>query len=368
MSTVVLRNLVKRFGPAVAVDEVNLEINQGELFSLLGSSGCGKTTTLRCVAGLELPTSGEILFDGTDVAQVPPYDRDCGMVFQNYALFPHMTVQENVAYGLMARRYRSAGLAGKLACLLRTVSSMLPSEERHRVAEALDLVEMGHLGERRPGQLSGGQQQRVALARALVTRPRVLLFDEPLGALDAKLRVKVREEIRRIQQRSGITTLYVTHDQEEALSISDRIAVMNQGKVVQMGTPEELYLKPRTRFLADFIGLTNIFTGTATEWGVRLGDLELKSDHPLPSAGGPVSFAVRPDAVRILAADEAGTNVFDGQVTLRMFLGTVIKYEVAVNGVTWTVSAPQSAAHREVDPGEAVRLACSPADVLVLEA
>ncbi len=366
MSQVVLRNLTKQFGPALAVDNVNLEIAQGELFSLLGSSGCGKTTTLRCVAGLELPTSGEILFGERNVAQVPPYDRDCGMVFQNYALFPHMTVADNVAYGLMARRYRQAGLLGKLSNLVRTVTASIPPEERKQVAEALDLVEMGHLGERRPNQLSGGQQQRVALARALVTRPQVLLFDEPLGALDAKLRVKVREEIRRIQQRAGITTLYVTHDQEEALSISDRIAVMNGGKVIQMGSPEDLYLRPQSRFLADFIGLTNIFSGKAGQASVALEGVELKTTGELPASGSAVSVAVRPDALRILGEEESAPNQMEAKVALRMFLGTIIKYEVESAGRTWTVAAPQQASRREYDPGESVRLGCEPSDVLVL--
>ncbi len=366
MSQVVLKQLTKQFGTALAVNNVNLDIAQGELFSLLGSSGCGKTTTLRCVAGLELPSSGQILFGERDVAQVPPYDRDCGMVFQNYALFPHMTVADNVAYGLMARRYRNAGLMGKLSNLLRTVSASIPAEEKKQVAEALDLVEMGHLGDRRPNQLSGGQQQRVALARALVTRPQVLLFDEPLGALDAKLRVKVREEIRRIQQRAGITTLYVTHDQEEALSISDRIAVMNGGKVIQMGSPEDLYLRPQSRFLADFIGLTNIFPCKAGAGAVALEGLELKTAGELPAGGTDLSVAVRPDALRILGEGESAPNEIEAKVTLRMFLGTVIKYEMAAGPRTWTVAAPQQASRKEYDPGETVKLGCEPSDVLVL--
>lgn len=354
MTSVALNSLVKKFGQTTAVDNVSLTIEEGELFSLLGSSGCGKTTTLRCVAGLELPTSGEILFGDEDVAQVPPYDRDCGMVFQNYALFPHMTIADNVAYGLMARRYRKAGFGEKVATLVKTVFSSIGREEREQVSGALQMVELGGYEDRKPGQLSGGQQQRVALARALVTRPRVLLFDEPLGALDAKLRVKMREEIRRIQKRAGITTIYVTHDQEEALAISDRIAVMNAGKVVQMGSPEDLYLRPRSRFLADFIGLTNIFDGSFLEtWG-------LKSAQP---AEGKFAIAIRPDAIRFSGQ---ATNQLEGEVALKMFMGTSVKYTVTVGAERLTVFIPQAEVDSGLDAGDKVSLAFKPEDVLIL--
>ncbi|MGE0489446.1 MAG: ABC transporter ATP-binding protein [Vulcanimicrobiota bacterium] len=361
MSSVVLRQLVKSFGSNLAVDHIDLDIGQGELFSLLGSSGCGKTTTLRCVAGLELPTSGEILFGEENVAQVPPYDRDCGMVFQNYALFPHMSIADNVAYGLMARRFRGSGLGGRISALLRTVFSAIPDEEKKQVHEALDMVELKGYEDRRPTQLSGGQQQRVALARALVTRPRVLLFDEPLGALDAKLRVKMREEIRRIQKRAGITTLYVTHDQEEALAISDRIAVMNKGKVVQMGSPEDLYLRPRSRFLADFIGLTNIFESEKAEGGVRIksGPL-LKTSAKAESAP---AVAVRPEAIRF---GDQGDNVLEGTVNLKMFMGTTVKYVVSVGGQDFVAAIPQAEADSGVASGDTVKLSFPAEDVLVL--
>jgi len=367
MSSVGIRRLVKRYGSTLAVQGVDLEIADGEFFSLLGASGCGKTTTLRCVAGLEEPSSGEILLDGQDVAHVPPAERDCGMVFQNYALFPHMTVADNVAYGLMARRYRAAGLVGRLGVLLRAASSVLPRQERRKVQEALDLVELQGTEDRRPGQLSGGQQQRVALARALVTRPRVLLFDEPLGALDARLRVKMREEIRRIQKRAGITTLYVTHDQEEALSISDRVAVMNQGRVVQSGPPEELYLHPRSRYLADFIGLTNLFQATASGPGrVRiLGGPELPIPHGVPSHG-PFTVAIRPEALRFLEEGRPDSATFRGQVQLRMFLGSTVKFVVACGALELTV-AVQASHQVQARVGDEVCLGVAPQDLLVLE-
>ncbi len=368
MSRVEIRNLVKIFGATRAVDQVSLEVGDGEFFSLLGASGCGKTTTLRCVAGLETPSGGGILFDGQDVAGVPTWDRDCGMVFQNYALFPHMTVADNVAYGLMARRYRKAGLLGRMGWLVRAVSACLPSEDLARVREALAMVELEGLEERRPGQLSGGQQQRVALARALVIRPRVLLCDEPLGALDARLRVKMRQEIRRIQRRAGITTLYVTHDQEEALAVSDRIAVMNQGRVVQVGPPEELYLRPRTRFLADFIGLTNLFPARLEGPG-RVRILEgpvLPTTHALP-AQGTFSVAVRPESLRLLGAGEEAPGSFTGRVQLRMFMGSTVKYVVASGSLEWTVAAPLASGVESFAMGDEVRVGLQPEDLLVLE-
>jgi ABC-type Fe3+/spermidine/putrescine transport system ATPase subunit len=237
-----LVEVTKHFGPTVAVDRVSLEIEEGSFFTLLGPSGCGKTTLLRVVAGFHLPDRGEVYLRERRITHVPPHLRGTAMVFQEYALFPHMTVEENVAYGLRMRRVPAA-------------------EARTRVARVLELV--GLVGQERkyPHQLSGGQQQRVALARALVVEPEVLLLDEPLSNLDAKLRVRVREELRELQRRLGQTTVYVTHDQEEALALSDRIAVMNTGRVLQVGTPEEIYLRPKNRFVADFVGLANFLEG-----------------------------------------------------------------------------------------------------------
>ncbi len=370
MTSVKLQGLVKRFGSTVAVDKVELEIAPGELFSLLGSSGCGKTTTLRCVAGLEIPSAGKILFADNDVTNLPPYYRDCGMVFQNYALFPHMTVLDNVAYGLMAKRFRQANLIGKATILISTVWSSIPEPERNRVMEALDMVELADMATRKPAQLSGGQQQRVALARALVTKPKVLLFDEPLGALDAKLRVKMREEIRRIQKNAGITTLYVTHDQEEALAISDRIAVMNQGKVVQMGTPEELYRSPRTKFIADFIGLTNIYRARATGENTILllessPPLELICKTKLPPPGTEIYAAVRPEGINMHPTQ--ATNQLTAQVNMKMFMGATTKYTFSLNGLQLTASIPQSISRDDIQVGDEIALGISPDDVLILE-
>ena len=236
---VAVRNLTKRFGPLEVVSGINLAIEEGEMFTLLGPSGCGKTTLLRLIAGFYAPDEGEVCFDERKVNDVPPHERGIGMVFQNYALWPHMTVFENVAYGLKLQNIGRADI---------TV----------RVTSALEKVKLSGLGARYPGQLSGGQQQRVALARALVLNPKILLLDEPLSNLDAKIRIQVRAEIRKLQKELGITTVYVTHDQEEALTLSDRIAVFSQGKVLQLGPPKELYERPANRFVADFIGINNL--------------------------------------------------------------------------------------------------------------
>ncbi len=256
-----LVDLVKRFGEFAAVDGINLQMPSGEFFSLLGPSGCGKTTSLRMIAGFERPTEGQILLDGVDMVQTPPHKRDVNTVFQNYALFPHLTVEENVAFGL---KYQKASR----------------QEIRERVGRALELVQMSQFVRRRPNQLSGGQQQRVALARALILNPKVLLLDEPLGALDAKLRKRLQIELKALQEEVGITFIYVTHDQEEALTMSDRIAVMSQGRVEQVGQPKEIYENPATAYVADFLGVSNLMdaeaAGPAPEGcRVKLGEFDL---------------------------------------------------------------------------------------------
>src|SRR6476469_7018520 len=240
-----LEQLVKSFGEVVAVDGIDLDMPPGEFFTMVGPSGCGKTTTLRMIAGFERPTSGRILLDGDDVAQTPPHRRNVNTVFQSYALFPHLNVADNVAFGLKYKKVTKA-------------------ERTTMVNEALALVQLADYGKRKPGQLSGGQQQRVALARALVLRPRVLLLDEPLGALDARLRKDLQVELKALQQNLGITFVYVTHDQEEALTMSDRLAVMSDGHVEQMGDPQEVYEAPDTLFVAEFLGVSNLLSGTAT--------------------------------------------------------------------------------------------------------
>ena len=303
--------VTKKFGEVIAVDEVSFEIASGELVTLLGPSGCGKTTTLRMIAGLELATAGQIYIGARNVTGLPATARDVAMVFQSYALFPHMTVSENVAYGL-------------------TVSGTAKRDSRERAEAALELVGLAGYGDRLPSELSGGQQQRVAVARAVVLEPEVLLFDEPLSNLDAKLRRRVREEVRELQQKLGITTVYVTHDQEEALAVSDRIIVMNDAVIAQIGTPRQLYEEPASRFVADFIGDANI-VNTMIEHvengraGVYSGGLKLD----LPSRGltpGPALLAVRPRAALLSATPSNGGA--EVMVAKSAYLGSHMEYEV----------------------------------------
>jgi ABC-type Fe3+/spermidine/putrescine transport system ATPase subunit len=319
-TSLILEGLCKAFGaPGDRVDavrDVSLEVRAGELFTLLGPSGCGKTTTLRLIAGLENPTAGRIIFDGQDFTSLPPFRRNLGMVFQSYALYPHMNIFENVAYGLRARRATEADL-------------------RRRVGEALELVGLAALAARRPGQLSGGQQQRIALARALVYGPRLLLLDEPLSNLDAKLRVYMREEIRKIQQQAGITTVYVTHDQEEALSISDRLAVMYQGRVVQVAAPTVAYEAPASVGVADFLGRANFLGAevvgpSGEEVRVRLplgAGLTVRRGTAAwgPVAGEPATLFIRPERVRVADGSE-GAVTLEVTVSRCTFLGGLVRY------------------------------------------
>lgn len=330
-----VRNVTKRFpglskqpgSEVVAVDNVTIEIYDGEFFSLLGPSGCGKTTTLRMIAGFEHPTEGEIYIRGRPMGLTPPYQRNTNMVFQNYALFPHMTIARNVAFGLEMKKVSRAEVA-------------------RRVQEALEMVRLPKFGPRKPDQLSGGQQQRIALARALVNRPEVLLLDEPLGALDLKLRKEMQIELKTLQKEVGITFVYVTHDQEEALTMSDRIAVMHDGQVLQVGTPTRIYERPECRFVADFIGDTNFLQGAVQE---QRGELvTVLVDETLPvvaqsewalDAGTQVSVAVRPEKLRLLP-DPApeGRNSFPCQVEQVVYVGTDTRFQVRLSAnVTLTV-------------------------------
>jgi spermidine/putrescine transport system ATP-binding protein len=296
-----LRGLTKRFDE-IAVDNIDLIVASGEFFSLLGPSGCGKTTTLRLIAGFEQPTSGKILLDGVDVSDVPPHRRNVNTVFQSYALFPFLNVFDNVAFGLRHRAVSKADL-------------------RRRVNEALDLVHMSSFAKRRPGQLSGGQQQRVALARALVLNPAVLLLDEPLGALDAKLRRALKVELKALQERVGITFLYVTHDQEEALTMSDRLAVMNAGRIVQIGTSRQVYEEPADTYVADFLGAANLMeVEVVSEGALRIGDFALASQRCEASSGS-AHAVIRPERVRIEAHGSAGDNRVPAMVERVVFLG-----------------------------------------------
>jgi putative spermidine/putrescine transport system ATP-binding protein len=311
-----LRGLTKRYQGTVAIDDLTLDVAAGEFLTLLGPSGSGKTTVLMAIAGFVQPTSGEILLDGRPITRLPPEAREFGVVFQGYALFPHMTVAENVAYPLKVRRVASA-------------------ERASRVRETLDLVQLGHLSDRRPAQLSGGQQQRVALARALVFRPNLLLLDEPLSALDKSLRTELQIELKRLHGRIGTTFVNVTHDQEEAITMSDRIAIMRGGRLMQMGSPAELFERPRSRFVAGFLGRSNFLEArvTATGNAVALECLGAPLHQALapgwsPVVGEVVVLALRPNKIMVLGAGEEAPNVVTGRITTALYAGTVLQLVV----------------------------------------
>ncbi len=309
---VVLVDLVKRFADVTAVDGIDLDMPPGEFFSLLGPSGCGKTTTLRLIAGFERPDEGQILLDGVDMAQTPPHKRNVNTVFQNYALFPHLSVADNVGFGL---RYKD----------------VTKQEARKKIAEALELVRMSGLERRRPSQLSGGQQQRVALARALVLNPAVLLLDEPLGALDAKLRKALQIELKALQEEVGVTFVYVTHDQEEALTMSDRLAVMSNGRVEQVGTPSEVYEEPTTTYVADFLGVSNLMDAhadgadTRGHAKLRLGEFDLSAARGDTDALGAVKVVIRPERVHLEEAGSGGENRVPGMVERVVYVGSTMQ-------------------------------------------
>ncbi|MEZ5583974.1 MAG: putative 2-aminoethylphosphonate ABC transporter ATP-binding protein [Candidatus Competibacteraceae bacterium] len=296
-------NIVKKFGDFVALQNVDLDIYRGEFICFLGPSGCGKTTLLRAIAGLDIQTSGRIFQDGMDVSALPPSERDFGIVFQSYALFPNLTVRRNVAYGLENRKRPKA-------------------EINQRVDQLLDTVGLSEHANKYPAQISGGQQQRVALARAFATTPGLLLLDEPLSALDAKVRVRLRHEIKELQRRLGVTTILVTHDQEEALAMADRVVVMNQGGIAQVGTPQEIYCSPQSAFIADFIGTMNFLDGVQVDTNrVRLGEQELDCDTDFLAANSPVTVAIRPEDVMVQGAEVGTANTFEVEISDMEFLG-----------------------------------------------
>jgi spermidine/putrescine transport system ATP-binding protein len=342
-----LENVVKKFDETVAVDGISLEVPHGSFFALLGPSGCGKTTTLRMIGGFEEPTAGRIFLGDTDVVGRPPYKRDVNTVFQSYALFPHMSTEDNVAFGLERRKLAKA-------------------EIKRRVHEILELVGLAALARRKPRQLSGGQQQRVALARALVNNPRVLLLDEPLGALDLKLRKQMQLELKRIQHEVGITFIHVTHDQEEAMTMADTIAVMNLGHIEQLGPPAELYERPMTAFVAGFLGISNMLAGTVEgEHAVRLANgTVVRAD--VNGKTGSVAVGVRPEKITI--GDGGGANVLEGTVAETAYIGVATQVVLHTAAGTVHVFAQNiDAGGRVPPPGSNVRLSWSPESTFVVD-
>lgn len=357
MVSIKTRGLVKRFGDLIALNQLDLDIEAGELFFLLGPSGCGKTTLLRSIAGFHIPEEGKVLFDGEDVTKLPPHKRETAMMFQSYALWPHMNVFKNVAFGLEERKVEKA-------------------EIKKRVEDALDMVKMGGLGQRKINQLSGGQQQRVALARALVVRPRCLMLDEPLSNLDAKLRIEMRTEIRRICKEFGLTAIYVTHDQKEALSIADRMAILDGGHFAQIGAPEEIYRNPKNALVASFIGETNLITGEisgndADSWTVstragefigRVGDPDWK-----PASGEAVQLSIRPECLSLLE-EKPDSNAIVGTLDESIYLGETAQYSLKTDAGIIRIS--------ELNPRRVVRdntnhafyASADPVDVVIVPA
>jgi putative spermidine/putrescine transport system ATP-binding protein len=322
MTFLELTNVQKHFGDVVAVDDFNLFVERGEFVSFLGPSGCGKTTTLRMIAGFEQPTGGTIVVDGSDITHRPPNRRNVGMVFQSYALFPNMTVADNIGFGLKVR-----GRPRK--------------EISKRVSELLDLIHLADRGGRFPYQLSGGQQQRVALARALAIEPQVLLLDEPLSALDAKIRITLRKEIRSIQRQLGITTIYVTHDQEEALSLSDRVVVMNEGRIEQIGSPADIYNFPATPFVASFVGTLNLLAAQVVDASaarLSVAGQEVRASKPVEGArnGATVTLAVRPEGIELRS--DGGANRLSGVMEDASFLGSIVRIRIRLGDETTTLS------------------------------
>ena len=340
------RSVSKRYGSVRAVSDVDLAVPKGAFVALLGPSGCGKTTCLRMIGGFEQPSDGTVLIDGRPMNGIPPYRRPVNMVFQHYALFPHLDVQANVSYGLRQMRPR-----------------IDRREIARRTAEALELVRLGGFSARRTDEMSGGQQQRVALARAIVNRPSVLLLDEPLAALDRKLRTAMQIELQSLQRELGITFVLVTHDQEEALSMSDLVCVMNAGKVIQMAPPQEVYDRPRTLFVADFVGKTNRFSGTVEAGGTTLRLTDGRALSIARQIPGNVTAVLRPEAIRLT---RGGSDDIAGTVTHRIFLGNAVEYAIATDGLgAMLVIADRGTAADPAGPGDRVSLRFGPESLLV---
>ena len=352
-----LRNVTKRFGAYEALKEASFEIRAGEFMTFLGPSGCGKTTCLRLISGFDTPTSGQIFLDGKDVTFDPPYRRDVNQVFQNYALFPHLTIYENIAFGLRMKR--------------------VPAPEiKKRVERVIQMTSLEAFVDRKPAQMSGGQRQRVALARAIICEPKVLLLDEPLSALDAKLRTQMRVELKQLQKKLGITFVFVTHDQEEALTMSDRVAVINAGRVEQIGTVNEIYYKPATRFVASFIGESNIVEAEILRsegefLHCRLeGGLELDVRTPKPPAHSQILLSLRPEKIRLTRENPGGRNSFPGTIEMEIFKGAVDDLTISVQGglQLGAVLTNDGQAESDLHEGERVFARIQPEDIHIVAA
>lgn len=364
MGAVSVENLRKDFGEVTVLENINLDIKEGEFFALLGPSGCGKTTTMRCIAGFENPTSGSIKIGNQEVNSFAPNQRNCGMVFQSYALFPHMNVFDNVAYSLNIKELKKANPFKKIAIYTRMLNSRIVKYSKsieEKVMGILEYVELQDHAHKLTGELSGGQQQRVALARALIMEPEVLLMDEPLSNLDLKLRHTMRNTIRRIQQDLKITTIFVTHDQEEAMSMADRIAVMKDGQILQVGTPTDLYSHPKTSFIADFVGTSNIIMGQviSSESGkttIQIGDQTIHSTQEIEKEE--VQVIIRPENMIIVKDTDQHIydNQFEGTIQIATYLGSIVRYEVKVGGQLLVIDTTYESGDSILKNGTTVQL------------
>lgn len=375
MGSVKVENLTKEFSGVKALHHINLDIKEGEFFALLGPSGCGKTTTMRCIAGFEQPTTGTIKIGTNVVNNVLPNQRNCGMVFQSYALFPHMNVFDNVAYSLNVKDLNTGHFFKKLAVYMRMMNKKIsnyPKRIEEKVMKILEYVELDKYTDRLTSELSGGQQQRVALARALVMEPAVLLMDEPLSNLDQKLRHSMRNTIRKIQQDLKITTIFVTHDQEEAMSMADRVAVMRSGEVIQIGTPTDLYSYPATPFIADFVGTSNILPGTVSEKTeeetvIQINGQRIKSTYKTDKKE--VNVIIRPENIDIVSFDTSITedqNVFTGIIRVATYLGATVRYEVEIGSHQLFVDTTYESGKHILEPGTKVKLTVPSERVLLI--
>ncbi|HEX6594230.1 MAG TPA: ABC transporter ATP-binding protein [Bacillota bacterium] len=376
MGSVVVEGLTKDFSGVNVLNNINLHIEEGEFFALLGPSGCGKTTTMRCIAGFEEPTRGMIKIGDQIVNDLSPNERNCGMVFQSYALFPHMNVFDNVAYSLNIKDLKKSNFFKKMGVYTRMLNNSFvkyPKKTEQLVMDVLDYVELTDHAKKMTNELSGGQQQRVALARALIMEPQILLMDEPLSNLDKKLRYSMRNTIRKIQQDLKITTIFVTHDQEEAMSIADRVAVMKEGEILQVGTPTDLYSHPKTSFIADFVGTSNILKGKIVHkdngvTSVQIGEqLIVKSTTDLNKDEAQV--IIRPENIHVLDEHshfKSYDNVFEGTVDVATYLGSTVRYEVVTGSHIFIVDTVYESGHKVLEKGSTVKLGISSERVLLI--